>query len=545
MRQRNVLAPIGPWRGALTFWRLAGALLLAAGAWAAWVRFTRGLGAATHLSDDFPWGLWIGFDVLVGVGLAAGGFVVAATVHIFRMEKYEPIARPTVLTAFLGYLIVVVALLFDLGRPYRIWHPLIMWNPHSVMFEVAWCVTLYTTVLALEFSPMVFERLGWGRPLRIMRAVYVPLVIIGVLLSTMHQSSLGTLYVIAPDKLHGLWYTPLLPVFFFITAIAVGLAMTIFESFMSYRAFGKRLEPHVLDGLARAIVVVLGVYAVWKLEDLLVRGQLGLAAQLTPESVLFWGEVGLGVALPMLLFAWPRTRRDPHFLFFAAVLTVMGFVINRMNVAVTGMQGWARTPYFPSIYELAVTIALVVAGFALFGAAVKHLPVFPAGDPHREPESTAGRNPGWASATPAVPAPAFRGRVLVALWILLGIGAAGVLFIAPRPDAAPRPDLGSSPAARPAGGGSELRLPVEHRFPTSSESPGAVTFRHESHVDPDAPDCTRCHAAAWSLLEPGKPLAGAVTGDRMHDELCGSCHDGTRAFAVSDACDACHEPAGR
>jgi c(7)-type cytochrome triheme protein len=535
--------------------------LLAAGAWAAWVRFRHGLGAATHLTDDFPWGLWIGFDVMVGVGLAAGGFVVAATVHIFRMEKYEPIARPTVLTAFLGYVLVVVALLFDLGRPFRIWHPLVMWNPHSVMFEVAWCVTLYTTVLALEFSPLVFERLGWKRPLRVIRAVYVPLVIVGVLLSTMHQSSLGTLYVIAPDKLHGLWYTPLLPVFFFMTAIAAGLAMTIFESFMSFRAFGKRLEADILEGVARAIVVVLAVYAVWKLEDLAGRGALGLIVRVTPESVLFWGEVGLGVILPMILFAIPQVRRDQHWLFFASVLTVMGFVINRLNVAVTGMEGWAQAgshagspaPYFPSGFEFAVTIALVTLGFVLFGAAVKHLPVFPASalaaaGPQRFPAMNPA--PAVAIGSPAGHHGAFRGRALAGLWVLLGLGVIAVLGVSPPPSGAPAsalagdslPVTSESRVPRPA---SDLRLPGEYPFPMTEESPGAVTFRHETHVDRDAPDCTRCHVEHWSLLESGKPLSGMLTGDRVHEFLCGSCHDGNHAFAVAEACDVCHQPVGQ
>ena len=159
----------------LTFWNVLFAIVLLAGLYATVLRFTRGLGATTNLSDEFPWGLWIGFDVLCGVMLAAGGFLLTATVHIFNIQRFKPIIRPTVLTAFLGYLLVVVALLFDLGRSYRIWHPLVMWNPRSVMFEVAWCVTLYTTVLALEFAPVVFERLRLERPMRLLRSVSIPL----------------------------------------------------------------------------------------------------------------------------------------------------------------------------------------------------------------------------------------------------------------------------------------------------------------------------------------------------------------------------------
>ena len=213
-----------------TIWRAIFAVLMAAGAYATYLRVRYGLGGVTNLSDQFPWGIWIGFDILCGVGLAAGGFTLVAVVHIFNVERYKPILRPAILTAFLGYVLVVLALLFDLGRPDRIWHPLVMWNPHSVMFEVAWCVTLYTTVLALEFAPAVFEKLGWHKPLDWLKFVSVPLMIVGVILSTLHQSSLGSLYLIVPHKLYALWYTPVLPVFFYLSAICAGLAMTIFES---------------------------------------------------------------------------------------------------------------------------------------------------------------------------------------------------------------------------------------------------------------------------------------------------------------------------
>ena len=172
-------------RPRITFWRTVFVAIVAAGLWATIVRFSQGLGASTNLSDKFPWGLWIGFDVLCGVGLAAGGFAITATVVILNLERFRPILRPTVLTAFLGYLLVIVALLFDLGRPYRVWHPLVMWNPHSVMFEVAWCVMLYNTVLLLEFSGMIFERLGWVRALVVQQTITLPLVLAGAVLSTL------------------------------------------------------------------------------------------------------------------------------------------------------------------------------------------------------------------------------------------------------------------------------------------------------------------------------------------------------------------------
>ena len=237
----------------ITVWRAIFAAIMLSGLYATYLRVMYGLGGSTNLSDKFPWGIWIGFDVMCGVGLAAGGFTLVAMVHIFNIEAYKPVLRPAILTAFLGYTLVVVGLLFDLGRPDRLWHPLVMWNPHSVMFEVGWCVTLYTTVLALEFSPLVLERLGWKKALGWIRTALIPLVIVGVILSTLHQSSLGSLYLIVPHKLHPLWYTPLLPVFFFVSALTVGLAMTIFESWHSSKAFGRQLELPLLKGLALPI----------------------------------------------------------------------------------------------------------------------------------------------------------------------------------------------------------------------------------------------------------------------------------------------------
>src|SRR3954449_5448906 len=258
----------------LTFWKLVFLALMAAGLYSTVLRFTQGLGRSTNLSDQFPWGIWVSFDVLCGVMLAAGGFTLTAAVHIFNIKRLRPIVRPTVLTAFLGYILVSVALMFDLGRPYRIWHPLVMRNPHSVMFEVAYCVMLYTTVLSLEFSPVILERFKLEKPLKFVKAALIPLVILGVILSTLHQSSLGTVYLIMPTKLHPFWYTPLLPVFFFISAIAVGLAMTIFESSISSKVFGRQLELPIVKELGRVLMVVLGVYGILRFQDLLHRGVL-------------------------------------------------------------------------------------------------------------------------------------------------------------------------------------------------------------------------------------------------------------------------------
>ncbi len=369
----------------ITFWRTVLVILLALGLYATYVRFTQGLGAATNLTDQFPWGLWIGFDILCGVGLAAGGFTLCAIVYIFNLKAFKPIIRPTVLTAFLGYLLVIFALMFDLGRPDRIWHAIIMWNPHSVMFEVAWCVMLYTTVLSLEFSPVLFEGLGWMKAVRVMRAITIPLVIIGVILSTLHQSSLGSLYLIVPEKLHPLWYSSWLPVFFFISAIGVGCAMVIFESFMSSRAFKRQIEMPLLTQLGRGIVVILMVYTVMKVQDLLHRGALSAVFTVSLESILYWVEMGIGVLLPMILLAIPKVRLNKNGLFVSALMVVLGFVLNRMNISITGMEGWARANYFPSWMEIAVTVMIVALGFAAFALASRYLPVFPQAEEEAKP----------------------------------------------------------------------------------------------------------------------------------------------------------------
>ncbi len=282
------------------------------------------------------------------------------------------------LTAFLGYVLVCVALMYDLGRPYRIWHPLIMRNPHSVMFEVAYCVMLYTTVLSLEFAPIVLERFNLQKPLKIIRGILIPLVIGGVILSTLHQSSLGTVYLIMPEKLHPFWYTPLLPVFFFISAIAVGLAMTIFESSLSAKHFGRQLELPILQELGRVLVVVLSVYGILRFEDLLHRGVLWMTIRPSYETYLFWVEILLAIVLPLALLVQKKVRSSAGGLYVAAVLVVLGFITNRLNVSITGMESSAGLHYIPKWTEIAVTGAIIAAGFALFGLAVKYLPIFPA-----------------------------------------------------------------------------------------------------------------------------------------------------------------------
>jgi Ni/Fe-hydrogenase subunit HybB-like protein len=282
-----------------------------------------------------------------------------------------------VLTGYLGYLFVVFALLYDLGQPWRIWHAIVFWNPHSVMFEVAWCVMLYSTVLTFEFLPMVLERFRFERLRRILHNVNTPLVVLGVLLSTMHQSSLGSLYLIVPGKLHALWWSPLLPLFFYVSAIGAGLGMVILESHLSGRAFGRKLELELLEPLGRAMVVVLGVYGLLRLLAMHRTGALGALDPTGYEGSMFLLEMVLGVALPVLLLSISRVRHSERGLVAGAFLAVLGFVVNRLNVSVTGMEGAAGVRYLPSWMEVAVSVGLVAIGFAAFALAARMLPIFP------------------------------------------------------------------------------------------------------------------------------------------------------------------------
>ena len=340
-------------------------------------RYINGLGAATNLSDGRPWGIWISFDLYCGVALAAGGFTLAGAVYIFNRQKYHAVVRPAILTAFLGYLLVIFALLVDLGQPWYIWHAIIYWNIHSPLFEVALCVMAYTAVLALEFSPAVFERLNWHVPLRVIRAIQIPLVIAGVVLSTLHQSSLGSMLLMMPGTINALWFTPILPLLFLISAIAVGPAMVIFESTLSTRIFGHKLDLDILSGLSKAIAYILGLYLLLKLVDLMVAGELSLIFFAYPQNLLWWGEMIIGVILPIILFSMPSVRQSRSKMFWCSVLVIIGLVLNRFNVSMLALDMRPGFTYFPHWMEFAITIALVADALLLIWLAHRFLRIAP------------------------------------------------------------------------------------------------------------------------------------------------------------------------
>jgi Ni/Fe-hydrogenase subunit HybB-like protein len=266
--------------------------------------------------------------------------------------------------------------MFDLGRPWAIWHAIIMWNTHSVMFEVAWCVMLYTTVLFLEFFPMVLERFKFAKTLKIMKRVAIPIMMLGILLSTLHQSSLGSLYLIMPGKMHPLWYSPLLPVFFYLSAISTGFAMVIFEAFLSARAFNHGLKLNLLSTCSFISFIFIIINFALKIVYLSMAGKLHLLLVLSPVTYLFYLEILLGTIVPAFFLSSRKFREDKKYLYFSSLFIISGFLLNRINVSVTSLSAMTSTSYFPSVNEISVTLMLVVIGMWAFKLIIENFPVF-------------------------------------------------------------------------------------------------------------------------------------------------------------------------
>jgi Ni/Fe-hydrogenase subunit HybB-like protein len=336
------------------------------------VRWVDGFSRMANISDTRPWGIWISFDLLVGIAISSGAFMLAAAVYIFRLEKYRPILRPALLTGFLGYLLEILALLVDLGQPQRVWQVLIYGNLNSPLFAVSLYVMTYTLVLFLEFIPSVLEKLEWNWALHAVKKITIPTVILGVILSILHQSSLGSLFLIVPYKMHPLWYSPLLPLVFLVSAIGVGFGMVVFESALSHRVFGGQPRKDIFQGLAKGLLVTLILLLFIKVLDLALAGELGLVFDGSFQGGMFILETVVGILLPIGILLAPRARRNLAWIFRAGLLTVLGLILNRLDIGLVGMAG---AEYIPHWLELAVTVGLFSGGILVFGFAMKNLPL--------------------------------------------------------------------------------------------------------------------------------------------------------------------------
>ncbi len=525
----------------ITFWKVVAVVLWALGLYAAYVRFFHGLGYATNLSDKFPWGLWIGFDVISGVGLGAGGFTITALVYIFNIKDLKPIVRSTVLTAFLGYILVIIGLMFDLGKWYYVWHTIIFWNEHSPMFELAWCVMLYTTILFLEFSINFFERLNWKPAIEIHHWLTPALVSLGVMFSVGHQSTLGSLYLIMPEKLYPLWYTPWLPVLFFISSVMVAFAMTIFESYMSARAFHRELEFKTIRLLARILLFMIVLYGVLRFETLWSEGAFSYLKKFNTEGIMFYIEIIFGLLVPFVMLSFKKVREDKTLIFFAAVLVLLGFVMNRINVALTGTARAAGGFYFPSWMELVTTFSLIAMAFALFALAVRYFHIFPEG-PWVEVEKKLGPK----AKMPQPPIVDVSYKAISILGIVIIVGLVGVAIGVRKQKAALSQPRVEKSELNPlvVKHREEVKVPEDYTFPMGEGSPGPVTFSHDSHYNYDEPNCAACHPAHFKMLVPGQSPEGPITMETMDaGKNCGACHNGETAFDTKDPdnCSMCHQ----
>ncbi|MBI5639535.1 MAG: Ni/Fe-hydrogenase cytochrome b subunit [Nitrospirae bacterium] len=354
--------------------------VMAAGGVVAIYRLIFGLGASTNLNDIWPWGFWIGFDVLGGVAMAAGGFVIAGTVYILNWKKYKPIVRPAILNAFFGYALAATSIFFDIGQSFRIWHPMVMWQVNSIMFIVAIHVVLYTTTLAVEASPMILEKLRMTGAYRFVNKIMAPIVLFGVLLSTLHQSSLGAVYLIIPSKLSPLWYSSRLPYLFLVSAVMLALSMVSFETILSSRIFRHKVPFDVITGLAKGSLVVAALYFVLKVWDLASGPGIGAAFTGGFSANMYLLEMVVGVVMPLILLSMAKFRTALNSIFAVNILVIVGIVLNRLNVGIFGLAEYAGrlgADYFPSLMELILTAAMIAFAFFGFKVSAKYLNLFP------------------------------------------------------------------------------------------------------------------------------------------------------------------------
>jgi len=511
--------------------------LVGAAAAIAVFRFWRGIGPTTALTDLTPWGFWIGFDVMGGVALAAGGFVIAATVYVFHLERYHAIVRPAVLTAFLGYLAVAVGLLFDLGLPWNIWHMIIFWNPHSPLFEVGMCVMCYLTVLALEFAPVVLELAKHPflqKIYFIVKKATVPLVILGIMFSSLHQSSLGSLFLIMPHRLHELWYTPILPILFFLSAIPLGLMMVTTESLVSSTLYESEYELPLLQGLGKACSWALWVYLTVRFGDLAVRGVLprifegGFAANLFIVEILICGII------PAILLSIPAVRKSFLGLAVSAGITVVGFVMNRLDVGGLAMIETTGTRYIPSWMEVVISLGIVAGAALVFFFVAENFALMHGGPMRKDRFKLA--KPKFHPATGVIVAdPYWPGIKRYSFRFVLGAALAVTLM----PQVARSGKAWVKQPVHPPAYGDKIVI-------DGNLNDKAVLFNHQSHLAVvEGPDsCAYCHhmvltgahATGCARCHQDQNIPTSIFDHKLHAE----------SLKAGPDCKACHtDPRGR
>jgi Ni/Fe-hydrogenase subunit HybB-like protein len=346
------------------------------------IRFVNGIGSITNLSQDTPWGLWIGFDVVTGVAFAGGAYVLTFMVYILKMEKYRSIVRVTVLNGFLAYLFYAGALLLDLGRPWNVVNPIIgnSFGTSSVLFLVAWHFLLYMIAELIEFSPAIAEWLGTRRARKVLAGLTMGAVIFGITLSTLHQSGLGALFLMAKDKIHPLWYSEFIPIMFLVSSVFAGLSMVIFEGSISHKVFFNQIseknhkaQSGILQGLAK--ICAGAMFAYFFLQLLVFIHSKNWDLLNTPMGYWFLFEMIGFVLVPMLLYLYSYRTRNIFLIRLAAILTMLGIILNRLNISVIGFKWDAPVHYYPSWMEIVVTLTVIFTEILIFRWIINRMPV--------------------------------------------------------------------------------------------------------------------------------------------------------------------------
>jgi Ni/Fe-hydrogenase subunit HybB-like protein len=363
------------WRIRLTWWDKLLLAIVAVGVIVGLVRFATGIGTIANINNAYPWGWWVGYGIMTMIAIGGVGFTMTALVEIFGVHRYHAFLRPAVLMGLLCYTSAITMLMVELGRPWMVWMVLVSWAPTSALYEVGWCAFLYLTVLALEFAQTPVENLGWARALRVLRMIYIPIMLLGVTLSHLHQSSLGTLMTLIPHKVNVLWWSDQLPLLYLFSAMMAGPAMAILEHLAAARWLGFAPRMDLLAGLARIEAWLVGLFLAFQLGDLFYRD--AVPAMFAPSwfAVSLWVEIGFGLLLPFVLLLNPEVRESRRGLATACALVLAGVLLHRLNVAVIGLRVRHWETYVPSFGEVAITLGITAAAVFAFGWLARILPI--------------------------------------------------------------------------------------------------------------------------------------------------------------------------
>ena len=363
------------WRIRLTWWDKALLAVMAVAVVITVVRFAAGIGSIANINNAYPWGWWVGYGIMTMIAIGGVGFTITGLVEVLGGHRYHSFLRPAVLMAFLCYVSAITMLMVELGRPWKVWLVLVSWAPTSALYEVGWCAFLYLSVLAFEFAQVPVEQLGWGRALNVIRAIYIPVMLLGVTLSHLHQSSLGTLMTLIPHKVNVLWWSELLPLIFLFSAMMAGPAMAILEHLAAARWLGFEPRMDLLAGLARIEAWLVALFLALQMGDLFYRGAAGAMLSATWFALSFWVEIGFGLLLPLVLLLMPEVRESRRGLAMACGLVVAGVLLHRLNVAVFGLRVRHWETYTPSLGEIGITLGITAGALFVFGALARILPI--------------------------------------------------------------------------------------------------------------------------------------------------------------------------